>query len=57
MTGSVSFTAAITLAAAAALVLSIAQGNLIILDATIIITLLIFAATIGYAKFCGSEAQ
>jgi len=53
----VAFTAGITLAAAAALVLSIAQGNLIILDAAIVIALLIFAATIGYAKFCGSGTQ
>ena len=49
----VSFSAAITLASAAALVLSIASGNLFILDTAIIITLLLFAGTIGCAKFCG----
>jgi multisubunit Na+/H+ antiporter MnhF subunit len=53
----VSFTAAITMAAAAALVLSIASGNLIILDAAIIVVLLLFAGTLGCAKFCGSEEQ
>jgi multisubunit Na+/H+ antiporter MnhF subunit len=53
----VSFTAAITLAAAAALVLSISSGNLFILDAAIIVTLLLFAGTIGCAKFCGGEEQ
>ena len=53
----VSFTAAITLAAAAALVLSISSGNLFILDAAIIIALLLFAGTIGCAKFCGGEEE
>ncbi|MDO8872546.1 MAG: monovalent cation/H+ antiporter complex subunit F [Methanoregula sp.] len=51
----VSFTAAITLFAAAALVLSIASGNLFILDAAIVIALLLFAGTFSYAKFCGGE--
>ena len=53
----VSFTAAITLFAAAALVLSIALGNLIILDAAIIIVLILFAGTISYVKYCGSEGK
>jgi multisubunit Na+/H+ antiporter MnhF subunit len=53
----VSFTAAITLFSAAALVLSIASGDLFILDAAIIITLLLFAGTIGYAKFCRGEVR
>jgi len=53
----VSFAAAISLSAAAALVLSIASGNLIILDAAILIVLLLFAGTIGCAKFCGGEER
>ena len=53
----VSFAAAITLAAAAALVVCIAYGNLFILDAAIIIAMLLFAGTIGCAKFCGGEEQ
>jgi multisubunit Na+/H+ antiporter MnhF subunit len=53
----VSFTAAITLFAAAALVLSIAFGDLIILDAAIIIVLVLFAGTFYFAKFCGGEEQ
>ena len=53
----ISFTAAITMAAAAAPVLSIASGNLFILDAAIIIALLLFAGTLGYAKFCGGEER
>ena len=51
----VSFTTAITLFAAAALVLSIASGNLFILDSAIIIVLILFAGAISYAKYCGSE--
>lgn len=53
----VSFTAAVTLFAAAALVLSIAQGSLFILDAAIIITIILFAGTLGYVKFCGGKGQ
>jgi multisubunit Na+/H+ antiporter MnhF subunit len=53
----VSFTASVTLAAAAALVFCIAYGNLFILDAAIIITVLLFAGIIGCAKFCGGEEQ
>ena len=53
----VSFTTAITLFAAAALVLSIASGNLLILDSAIIIVLVLFAGTIIYMKFWGSEGQ
>jgi len=53
----VSFTTAITLFAAAALVLSIASGNLFILDAAIIIVLVLFVGVISCAKFCGSEGQ
>ena len=53
----VSFTAAITLAAAASLVVCIAYGNLFILDASIIIVVLLFAGTVGCAKFCGVEEQ
>jgi multicomponent K+:H+ antiporter subunit F len=53
----VSFTAAITLAAAAALVLSIAYGDLVILDAAIIAALLLFAGTFGYAKFLRGEVR
>ncbi|MDO9323811.1 MAG: monovalent cation/H+ antiporter complex subunit F [Methanoregula sp.] len=53
----VSFTAAITLAFAAALVLSIAYGDLFILDAAILLALLLFAGTIGYEKFCGGNGQ
>ncbi|MDP3563971.1 MAG: monovalent cation/H+ antiporter complex subunit F [Methanoregula sp.] len=51
----VSFTAAVTMAAAAALVLSISSGSLFILDAAIIVMLIVFAGTIGYAKFCGGD--
>ena len=53
----VSFTAAITLFAAAALVLTIASGNLFILDVAIIIALLLFAGIVGCAKFCGGEER
>jgi multisubunit Na+/H+ antiporter MnhF subunit len=53
----VSFTAAVTLFAAAALVLSIAQGSLFILDAAIIIAIILFAGTLGYVKFCGGKEQ
>lgn len=53
----VSLTAAITLAAAAAPVLSIASGNLFILDVMIIVVLLFFAGTIGYMKFCCGDAR
>ena len=53
----VSFTTAITLFAAAALVLSIASGNLFILDSAIIIVLVLFVGVISCAKFCGSEGQ
>lgn len=53
----VSFTAAITLFAASALVLCIALGNLFILDAAIIIVLILFAGTIIYVKYCGSEGK
>jgi multisubunit Na+/H+ antiporter MnhF subunit len=51
----VSFTAAITLFAAAALALSIALGDLLILNAAIIITLVLFAGTFGYMRFFGGE--
>ncbi len=51
----VSFTAAVTLASAAALVLTIASGNLFILDAAIVIALILFAGIAGYAKFSGGE--
>jgi multisubunit Na+/H+ antiporter MnhF subunit len=53
----VSFTTAITLFAAAALVLSIASGNLFILDAAIIIVIILLAGVISCAKFCGSEGK
>jgi multisubunit Na+/H+ antiporter MnhF subunit len=53
----VSFIAAITMAAAAALVFSIASGDLFILDVVIIVVLLLFAGTIGCAKFCGGEER
>ena len=53
----VSLTAALTLFAAAALVLSIGLGNFFILDAAIIIVLLLFAGVIGYTKFFGSDEQ
>jgi multisubunit Na+/H+ antiporter MnhF subunit len=53
----VSFSAAISMAAAAALVLSISSGTLFILDAAIIVVLIIFAGTIGYAKFCGGDGS
>lgn len=47
----VSFTASVTLFAAAALVLSIASGNLFILNAAIIIALLLFAGIFAYLKY------
>ena len=53
----VSFTAAITLFAAAALVLSIDLGDLFILDTAIIIVLVLFTGVIIYAKFCGGEGK
>ena len=53
----VSFTAAITLFAASVLVLSIALGNLIIMDAAIIIVLILFAGILIYVKYCGSEGK
>ncbi len=53
----VSFTAAITLFATAALVLSIGLGNLFILDAAIIIVLILFAGILIYVKYCGSEGK
>ncbi|MDP3396302.1 MAG: monovalent cation/H+ antiporter complex subunit F [Methanoregula sp.] len=53
----VSFSTAITLFAASALVLSIASGNLFILDAAIIIVLILFAGTIIYVKYCWSEGK
>lgn len=52
-----SFSAALTMAAAAALVLSIASGELLILNAAIIIVLVLFAGIIACVKFCGSEVQ
>jgi multisubunit Na+/H+ antiporter MnhF subunit len=53
----VSLTAAITLFAAAALVFCIATGNLLILDVAVVLVLLLFAGTIGYARFRGSDGQ
>ncbi|MEI7857553.1 MAG: monovalent cation/H+ antiporter complex subunit F [Methanomicrobiales archaeon] len=53
----VSLTAAITLASAAALVWSIGSGDLFILDAAIVLALVLFAGTIGYAKFSGGKGQ
>ena len=53
----VSFSASITMAAAAALVLSISYGSLFILDAAIIVVLIVFAGTIGYTKFCGGDGS
>jgi len=47
----VSFTAAVTLFAAAALVFSLASGNLFILEGAIIIALLLFAGTFAFVKF------
>jgi len=44
----VAATAGIMIAAAAGLALSISQGNILILDATIILALLGFAAVIAY---------
>lgn len=46
-------TVAITTGSAAGLVLSIAMGTLVVLDATIIIALLCYAALIGLAKSPG----
>jgi multisubunit Na+/H+ antiporter MnhF subunit len=43
--------AGITLAAAAALVLTIAWGDLFILDAAIVLVLLLYAAVIAIAQF------
>jgi multisubunit Na+/H+ antiporter MnhF subunit len=53
----VSFTAAVTLFAAAALVFSISSGNLFILDVAIIIALLLFAGIFAYVKFSGCGEQ
>jgi multisubunit Na+/H+ antiporter MnhF subunit len=53
----VSFTAAVTLFAAAALASSIAYGDLFILDAAVVLALLLFAATFGYVKFSGGSEQ
>jgi len=43
-------TTAITIAAGAALALSISWGNLFVLDVSIILTLLCYAGTIAYAR-------
>ena len=51
----VSLTAAITLAAAAAPAFSLASGDLFILNAAVIITLLLFAGMIGIATFGSGE--
>ena len=48
-------TAAITLATAAALALSIAWGELFILDAAVVIALLCFAGTFAIARFAKGE--
>jgi multisubunit Na+/H+ antiporter MnhF subunit len=53
----VSFIAAVTLFAAAALAFCIASGDLFILDAAIVLALLLFAATFGFVKFCGGSEQ
>jgi multisubunit Na+/H+ antiporter MnhF subunit len=53
----VSVTAAVTIGAAAAFELSIAAGDLFILDAAIIVTLLLFAGIVGCTQFCGGEGQ
>ena len=53
----VSFSAAITLAAAAVLVFSIASGNLFILDVAIIISVILFAGTLAFAKSDRGEVQ
>ena len=53
----VALSAAITLAAAAALVLSIASGDLFILDGAIVVVLLIFAGMLACVKFCGGEGK
>ena len=53
----VSLTAALTLCAAAALVLSIGLGNFFILDAAIITVLILFAGIIAYTKFTGVEVK
>lgn len=53
----VSFSAAITLAAAAVLVFSIASGNLFILDVAIIISVILFAGTLAFAKSGRGEEQ
>jgi multisubunit Na+/H+ antiporter MnhF subunit len=53
----VSFSAAISMAAAAALMLSISSGNLFFLDLAIIVVLILFAGIITWGKFCGGEVQ
>lgn len=49
----VSFTAAVTLGTAAALVYSIATGNLLVLDAAIVIALILLAGIFAFTKIQG----
>ena len=51
----VSFTAAVTLGLAVALVYSIATGNLLVLDAAIVIALIIFAGIFASIKIQGGR--
>lgn len=51
----VAVNAAITLAAGAALALSISSGNLLVLDASIALLALCFAGTIAFARFGPGE--
>ena len=51
----VSFTAAVTLGLAAALVYSIATGNLLVLDAAIVIALIVFAGIFASIKIQGGR--
>lgn len=49
----VSFTATVTLGSAAALVYSIATGNLLVLDAAIVLALILFAGIFASIKIQG----
>jgi multisubunit Na+/H+ antiporter MnhF subunit len=53
----VALNAAITLAAGAAIAISISLGNLFILDASIVLLALCFAATIAVARFETEDAS
>lgn len=51
----VSFTAAVTLGSAAALLYTIATGNLLVLDAAIVIALILFAGIFASIKIQGGR--